>query len=290
MDIFETTYQVNIELSNICNYSYMHKKCPAHRVKNKFIMPARIVYDILDTLGKYNYGAGKSISFYLYSDSLNDPRLFKFLEYARDKCPEANIIVGTNGWYLDGVLAKELYESGATYLLVTAYTKKEYERLLKVRQIVIETIDEKYLDKVSFELRKTIQLDSRMSMEGIEGPCYAPLSDLLICPDGRLRLCYLDVYRQELFGDLNKESFEKVIKDNYDRLSKLRDKLIWNERELALCKNCGRINAWKEAYRTGKDSRNEKHKLRRFAGGILIVPTYMKIDGKVCSYDTEVAI
>ena len=263
MNIFASTYHVNIEISNLCNYSIIHKNCPASKRTSKIIMPSKMVYSILDTLAKYEYGGNKSVAFYLYNDSLNDPRLFKFIEYAHNILPETNIIIGTNGWYLNEVMAKELYEAGATFILVTAYSEQENKRLLEVKKNVTNTIDERYINNVSFSIRKSYKLDSRLNMNGKNGSCYAPLTELLICPDGKLRLCCLDIDEKEAFGDLHKQSFEEIITNNYERLSKLRESLINSERTLELCQKCNFINRMKGFYTNKGDFRNNASKLKR---------------------------
>lgn len=263
MSLFETTHHINIQISNLCNYSIIHKNCPVSKEKNKQILPSKIVYNILDTLEKYNYGENQSIAFYLYNDSLNDPRLFNFLQYAKEKTPKATIIVGTNGWYLNEVMAKELYEAGCTYLLVSSYSDAEHKRLLKVKEFVTNNLDSSYLNRVSFTIRRVKNLDSRLDMNGQRGSCYAPLTEVLICPNGKLRLCCLDVNEKEGYGDLNINSFEEVMQQNYKRLFSLRSELIKGERNLELCKTCNFRNRMKGLYLCKGDMRPKTAKLNR---------------------------
>lgn len=266
MDLFKETYHVVLELSNMCNYSYMHKKCPASVRKTKKILPARVVYNVLDTLGEYGYGKGQSIAFYLYSEALNDPRLFKFVEYAFSKCPDANIIVGTNGWYLTDVMAKELYEIGVTYLLVTSYTASEDKRLKQVRKDVAYLW--KRFPRASFTVRRRCVLDNRMSMKGREeGACYSPLTELLIAPDAKLRFCCYDIdqkYSKKFGGNLLLDSFLTTVLSRYDLLKNIRDELITGKRTLKFCKECDKIDCWKSMCISKKDKRLEVDLLKKF--------------------------
>jgi len=263
MNPFEKTYHVTIELSNLCNYSYMHKKCPASQRADKKILPSAIVYNVLDVLGKYKYGAGKSIAFYLYSDSLNDPRLFNFLQYAAKKCPQANIIIGSNGWYFDEMMAEEIYKAGGTYILLTAYTDAERDRLNEIRNTVAAKLSRKF-PKCSFSIRNRRTLDSRLGMSGRKGSCYAPLTEILIAPDGRLRLCCLDVHQKESFENVSGNKFEAVLLDNYERLCNLRDDLIAGEKTLPVCQNCSFANRMRGMYRSKQDTRPVQSLLRKF--------------------------
>ncbi|MCK9544161.1 MAG: SPASM domain-containing protein [Novosphingobium sp.] len=160
-------------------------------------------------------------------------------------------------------MAKELYEAGTTFILVTAYSEQENERLLNVRKNVTDTIDKKYINNVSFYIRKSYKLDSRLNMNGKSGACYAPLTELLICPDGKLRLCCMDIDENEAFGDLHKENFEDIIINNHERLTKLRESLIKSERTLELCKKCNFVNRMKGFYMSKGDFRNNASKLKR---------------------------
>jgi hypothetical protein len=241
----------------------MHKKCPASQRVGKKILPSAVVYYVLDVLGKYKYGAGKSIAFYLYSDSLNDPRLFKFLEYAAKKCPAANIIIGSNGWYFDEVMAEELYESGATYILLTAYTDAEQVRLNEIRNSVSAKLAVKF-PRCSFSIRNRRSLDSRLGMTGRKGTCYSPLTEILIAPDSRLRLCCLDVHQAESLASIAGGNFEKVLLKNYQRLYNLRQELIKGDRTLDVCQKCSCTSRMRNMYIKKQDIRPAQSLLRRF--------------------------
>jgi MoaA/NifB/PqqE/SkfB family radical SAM enzyme len=246
----------------MCNYSYLHKKCPAATRKTKEILPGYIVYDILNTLGKYEYGTGKSISFNIYNDSLNDPRLFEFIKYSSSKCPKANIIIGTNGWYLTEDMVKELYSSGTTYILVSSYSREEYINLCQLRKNI--TSFSKEYPTVSFGIRQIKKLDDRLTMTGEGGRCYAPLTEIPIYPNGKVGLCCLDINQENSYGDLAKIRFENLITQEYERLLKLRSELIKSVRNLQICKKCSFVNRWKTAYDKKEDDRGKRDLLRKF--------------------------
>lgn len=42
--------EITIMISNLCNYASIHSQCPASKIHNKEIMPARLVYKIIDEL------------------------------------------------------------------------------------------------------------------------------------------------------------------------------------------------------------------------------------------------
>src|SRR4051812_36392122 len=119
---FHDTHIVTLELSNLCNYSRLHSKCPAHEVRGPEILPSAAVADVIDTMAGQYYGVGKFLAFHVYNEPLLDPRLFKFVEYARSRLPRINIILWSNGWYLYEVIAEELARAGVTHFMVSAYS------------------------------------------------------------------------------------------------------------------------------------------------------------------------
>lgn len=143
-DLFKNTYRVSIELSNRCNYAKIHKKCPLNLVDEPIILPAKIVFDILDTLDRYNFQG--EIAFHNYNEPLIDPRLFKFIEYARQGFPQREIYICTNGFYLNQTLLDELVESGVSNVRVSAYSKREYQRLSQIKAQIPLSVEMTSLD------------------------------------------------------------------------------------------------------------------------------------------------
>lgn len=87
-DPFKFTKRVSIELSNLCNYASIHKKCPINKIKSPIILSSKIVYSIFNTLKKFSFSG--QIAFHTYNEPLIDPRLFKFIEVAKKSCPLYN--------------------------------------------------------------------------------------------------------------------------------------------------------------------------------------------------------
>jgi len=226
-DILIHTTRITLELSNLCNYAQIHKKCPLNIAGEPEILPKEIVFDVLNFLEKHNFSG--QIAFHNYCEPLMDPRLFKFVEYARNACPYADIYICTNGYYLNQVLADELVAAGVSSILVSAYSRSEFERLSKIK------ID------IPFRVWRA-QLDDRLDLyeakvNDIGKPCFAPLNEIIIAREGCISLCCLDWRRVYRFGNLHEQKFEQVMSSGqlqavYERLSK-------GDRFLDLCKRCG---------------------------------------------------
>ena len=241
---FEHTGDVAIELSNLCQYAWLHKKCPLHlqaaspfRVKEPVVLPARIVYSIIDILGRHDYD--QKLSFHQYNEPLMDPRLFLFLEYAKKHCPGAGVEIVTNGHYLDLTLAKELEAAGVQILLVTLYGNEEDRAAMKARITA-------YKQQLSIHVRSLThpwpdQLNDRLTVyshprHGDELCCTAPLGCVTITRDAEVALCCIDWRREHTFGNLYEGSLEEIlasddVQETYRRLSR-------GDRFLDICQRC----------------------------------------------------
>jgi 2-deoxy-scyllo-inosamine dehydrogenase (SAM-dependent) len=226
-DIFRFTTRISIELSNLCSYAGIHKKCPLSLVEEPVILPSSIVYNVISTLDRFNFRG--IIAFHTYNEPLMDPRLVKFIEVARKACPENEIFICTNGYYLDQGMANDLVHSGVSRIRVSAYSEKEYDRLSKIRLRIPYSVEISTLDN---------RLDLYNSPENdTQTPCFAPLNEIIITREGCISLCCLDWKREHSFGDLKKQSFEEMIRSG--ELQSVYERLRAGDRFLPICKRCG---------------------------------------------------
>lgn len=228
MNPFEFTTGVAIELSNLCQYSWLHKKCPLHlemastwRVREPKIISMETVYGVLKTLGKYGYG-GK-IYFNQYNEPLIDPRLFLFIGKAKDCCPESQVIIETNGHYLTRGLAQELMEAGVNHIVVTLYGDVEARDWPGVT----------YMDRGGLDDRLKIYAAPYVDRNV---PCRAPLGQVVITRDAEVGLCCMDWKYRHTFGSLTDGTLEEIlfssrVRETYNRLSV-------GDRFLDICRRC----------------------------------------------------
>ena len=232
-NILKYTNRVSIELSNICNYSQYHLKCPLNKASDKKeILPLEIIEKILTEISFYNFSG--TISYHTYNEPLIDPRLFYIIAMAKNKCPKAKIYILSNGFYFNQTLANELVKIGVDRIDITAYSVKEFERLKKIE------IDKPYSIFLS---AKVDDLDDRLEIyekykeiENISKPCYNVLNDIIITNDAKIDLCCLDWKREHCFGDLKKQSIKQIIKET--EIYNIFLNLASGKRENIICKNC----------------------------------------------------
>lgn len=227
MDLFKNTSRVSFETSNVCNMSHIHKVCPLSLEKDIIFLPSKIVFDVIDVLKKFSFD--KTIAFHTYSEPLSDPRLFKFIEYARKSCPKSEIYFSTNGRILNQELLDELVDSGLTNIQISAYSKNDFDRLSNLNFKITHSVVLTTLIQDHLEIYGQPEVNSNT-------PCYAPLNEIIVSRDGNLLLCCRDWKRECTFGNLRQQSLEDIIQSKefqnvYAELSK-------GNRFLNLCKRC----------------------------------------------------
>lgn len=222
----EDIKKVYFELSNICNYSFIHKKCPLSLVKDKKVLSSKIIYKCIDELSTVNYDG--VLAFHRYNEPLIDPRLFQFIEYTNKKLPLAKIVIQTNGFYLSEEIVKHFEQYKIWTIQVSAYSKSEYERISKiVTDIPLRVF--------------TIELDERESIyddvpKGCKDPCFSSIFDFTVTCEGTVGLCCLDWQNRFIFGDLEKNSISEIISTEY--YNKVHNELKNGERNLLICQHC----------------------------------------------------
>ena len=245
-DPLRRTGRITLELSNQCNYSQRHSKCPAHYAKEPRILSESIVDDVIDTLGELGFGLGKYLAFHLYNEPLIDRRLFSFVQRARRNCPHIRIILWSNGWYLDQTVSRDLIEAGITDIMLSAYSDHEFDRLNALRCSLARWLvahPPRSAHSVYCCIRRIRDLDDRLHIGQPvnpikHSPCGQPLDDLIIRSTGDIGLCCFDFEGRHSFGNLYSSRFRPCLIDNYGRLVSLADELAAGIRSLPLCQTC----------------------------------------------------
>lgn len=218
--------RISFELSNICNYSYIHKKCPLSLVKDKKVLSSQIIYKCIDELATINFDG--VVAFHRYNEPLIDPRLCQFIEYTNKKLPLAKILILTNGFYLSEEIVKHFEEYKIWCICVSAYFKSEYERISKIETNIPLRVFYSILDD-----RESIY---EYSPKNCKSPCLSPLSDFTVTCEGTAGLCCLDWQNRFIFGNLNESSISEIIDSDYFKTTCA--DLQKGNRKLLICKNC----------------------------------------------------
>jgi len=248
--LFDQIKHVAIETNNRCNYSHLHKKCPANSVKHTIVLPQKYIFDIINTLGNNNYR--NAISFFHYNESLIEPRLFMFIKYTREHCPQSKIFIGTNGLMLTEDLALELYDAGVACILISTYTQSEKERMDNLKLKLSENLSNLSIKGKSFSIRHRDKLDDRLLIQDTlhkfpknKSTCSAPLAEVIIRSNGEMPLCCMDIDCQFSYGNIEKKKFADILINSYDKMLTIKSELRKGIRNHEICKNCFFARRWR---------------------------------------------
>lgn len=227
-NLYENISEVAIMLSNLCNYAAIHKLCPAGCVEEKKIMPSRVVYKILDELGAAKFDG--TICFHIYNEPLIDPRLFLFIQYAKQHIEGCKILIYSNGWYLNDQMVTELQDIGADILVVTGYGEKEYNRLIELPVQIPYTVLFGNLDH-----RLDIYKDRQNAVS--DAPCRFFFSQVTIYVNGDIGVCCLDHRHSYGLGNICNMSLKDFL--DSEKMVNIQKQLLSGNREIfSCCKNC----------------------------------------------------
>lgn len=230
MKNIEKIRYIFFELSNICNYSYIHKKCPLSDIDKKITLQTNVIKKVIKELKQIDY-AGE-IAFHVYNEPLIDQRLFYLTEYAKDTCKKSKIRLMTNGFYLTQDLADEIYEYGVDKIEVSLYSQKEEER---IRQIQFRNINISFYDYYSKCLDNRKEIYER-EVQRNTLPCYSLNTEIIVRHTADVDLCCLDWDMKHLFGNLQNSTLEEIL--STPKVQEVQYNLKQGKRYLELCKRC----------------------------------------------------
>ena len=225
-------HYVSFELSNVCNYSNIHKKCPLGAKRHdKNILAYSVVDNVLKFLSKNNFHG--LIGYNIYNEPLIDPRLYMFLGLTRTYLGgNIKFTLWTNGFYLNQVIVDELWDMfKVDEIMVSSYFPgDEHDRLESIvvpsgmhYLVTSRTLDDR-LDYYTCEENDYCQ------------PCGAPLNEMSIKSNGDVALCCLDYDGRHIFGNLYNQSVEEIISGS--EILEIHNKLKMGIREYEICKRC----------------------------------------------------
>jgi hypothetical protein len=226
-EIINHIKRVGFEISNICNYTHLHKECPTSCYKDKINLKKDIVYKVVDELGDIDFDG--IIKFHRYNEPmLNKELLYEYIDYVNKKLPNAGIIIYTNGSMLSQEEMKILEQFNIYKIVVSSYSINEHKRLASIKTNIPMNVFFSKLDN-----RKSIYTREPLNLKI---PCYATITDINVNCYGQLSICCLDWDNKYVFGDLNKQTLREIL--NSESFLKVHKSLIHGERILGICRRC----------------------------------------------------
>ncbi|MDR2965758.1 MAG: SPASM domain-containing protein [Treponema sp.] len=218
--------RISFEISNMCNYTHIHKKCPVSRYTDKKKLETSIVYKVLDELALYNFCG--EIDFHRYNEPMIDTRLFEFIEYTNKVLPNAKISILTNGSLLNQEVIEKFEKYKLWHIIVSSYTFKEHERLIKLKTTIPYKVYYSRLDDRE-DIYNRKEINSKL-------PCYATIRDITVNCYGDISICCLDWQNRFVFGNVSSLSLKEIL--NSKQFLEVHHELFHGKRTLGICKRC----------------------------------------------------
>jgi len=231
MNLLDHTSRVTFELSDRCNLSWLHKRCPAHvaRDKSPMFLPIEIVRDVLQFMA--DEGFERQLAWHNYSEPMCDPRLLWLMQLAQSIVPKVGQYILTNGQNLCQQTLDLLIQNGATRVWASAYCLREYERMRLLE--APKGIDYKVQRFEELDQRLTIYTRQRVDNRS---PCFEPLENLLIRASGHVGLCCIDWAQSVSYGDLHETSLKAILEDV--RIGQDWERHSHGEKRYPICLRC----------------------------------------------------
>lgn len=240
-----------ISNSGICNRkcSFCPRSDPKYPHRKEFI--DNILHDKIYNELKENDYSG-SIIYSGFVEPLLDKRIYSHIKDIRTKLPKANIELITNGDPLNLERAQNLFDSGLSYLLVSAYDSEiqanEFRSMLSKLKNVSDT---KYIVRNRYygeekdfgitisnrggNMNNTIYRIPALE-KPLENKCTYPAYTFFIDYNGDVLTCSHDWGKDMIMGNLNKNNIYEIWTGK--KFSFARKKLLNSNRNFSPCNVC----------------------------------------------------
>jgi radical SAM protein with 4Fe4S-binding SPASM domain len=212
-NINDTFTVIDIETIALCNRgkTSCESYCPVSTIKREnSYMKDEAYYKIIDDLASINFNG--SIRPHFYSEPLLDKRLVKFVKYARENCPKAEILIKSNGDYLTYEKYKELVEAGVSKFKITQYDGYFQKNIVDIflelnkeerKNFIVRVLKEFYENRGMYEREDDGWV--------INEVCDFPLLQMFITSDGDAVVCPNDYDGKEvILGNVIKNKLTDI--------------------------------------------------------------------------------
>lgn len=235
---------VEVETLNRCNGTCAF--CPVNRNDDQRefkLMDEALFKKIILELKELNYDG--RLQLFSNNEPFMDKRIFDFAKFARENCPNAHIVIFTNGILLDLEKFKKIIDYIDTFCIDNYY---DGERKVgdNIKEILIYCSDKvelknkvivQMIDKNAIRNNRGSKSKNRHFVYQLKSICKLPFLQVVIRPDGKLSLCCNDAMGQYTLGDLQKETLKEIWYS--DKYSSIRKKFFEQGRKsIDICKYC----------------------------------------------------
>lgn len=180
------------------------------------------------------------LSFFLNGEPLLDKRLSKWINTAKNSCPEAFTFIITNGDLLTYERAIELLNSGLDAIKVNTYDDTTFESVAEVKERIPKELSKRilhldYSKKTDWTNRGgTVPFGGKR--KDIGTVCLRPFRQLYITTSGLVAQCCSDALNRYIMGNMQTQKLLEIW--NGEPFQRVRNSLLGYGELNDLCKVC----------------------------------------------------
>lgn len=240
---------VNIETINRCNGTCAF--CPANiRDESREFkkMSFELFEKIIGDLERVDYNG--ILSLYINNEPFLDERMEDMLIYARQKLPDAKILIFTNGTLLTPKRFQKI-EQCIDYMFINNYSKKyEMNRSVKELYEYVEGRSNGKKPYITIQLRymgeyltnRAGTAPNKQKMKRIyRWQCLMPYTDINIYPDGKVGLCCNDTKEVTEYGNVWNQDLIEIFRN--EKFTMLRNRMREGRNHCEFCKYCDVVDS-----------------------------------------------
>lgn len=198
------------------------------------------------------------ISFDFYNEPLLCKNLSLFTAQTKERLPESEIHLYSNGSLLSIERFTELESMGITHFIITKHEDHDDEKKEYLFDKTYKLLTEQQKSRVLYRSHQGLTLTNRggtlshitPTVADIQNyPCFIPTFMMTITVNGTVLPCFEDFYQQHAMGNIKEQSLQEIwIQPEY---VKMRKALIMGQRTLfKACMNCTRVNVMPDGNKT----------------------------------------
>jgi len=227
--------------NSLCQFCPVNAKAPQ---RPKKYMADELFHKIIKELKELNFTG--QVCMFSANEPFLDPNIVSRIQYAKTNLPNAKINITSNGSMLnlDNFLASIDY---IDELIINNYSteRKLHDNLAEIVDHCNEHPEKGYQEKIQIRVRR---IDEILSSRAGKAPnrkeffdvsnhsCALPYQEMIVAPDGKIKLCSNDTLGDCILGDVSVDSLVDVWYG--EKFNKLREELFAGRQAVEMCSKC----------------------------------------------------
>lgn len=225
--------------------AYCNRHCPACPVslapRGKEVMDETLFAKVLAELAAINYSG--RIALHFFNEPLADKDIVAKVRRIGEAAPRAKIEIFSNGDFLTQELARELFDAGLSFILLTAYNDRAMKRLEALQKQLGRRERRRTVLRRATVLasNRAGTLEQLAIPQSLKADCFQPSYKLVVNFRGEAVICSNDYFAKSIVGNIAEQSLLEIW--HGPALQEIRSLLRQRRRDkLPACKGCNIVS------------------------------------------------